>query len=50
MRKFKIKLKHDKGTVIVTIHAMSEDYAIQQICNIEGCPKEAIIYVREIVG
>lgn len=42
MNKYKIEVKHDNGTVNVTVTAQNIESAISQVMNFENCPRSAI--------
>ena len=49
MKTYKLTLKHDTGTTDVRLHAKNKEGAIKRIMNLEGCPKRAIIKIKEVL-
>lgn len=45
-RFYQAKLKHDKGTVKITVLAPNRAAAIKRICLLEGCPERAILTIK----
>jgi hypothetical protein len=41
-----VKLRHDKGTVKISVWAESLEQAKQMVCNAEKCPLSSVIYAR----
>lgn len=48
LKKYSIKVKHDKGTITIKTSASSEEAARTKVCNAEGCPESAIISSKEV--
>lgn len=48
VKKYAVKVKHDKGTKTIKTSASSEEAAKSNICKSEGCPESAIISTKEI--
>jgi hypothetical protein len=48
MRKYKVKVKHDKGSLNFYIYAETENIAREQVCKHENCPESAIVKVQII--
>ena len=46
MKQYKVTLKHDKGTSIVIVKAISEESARTMILASENCPPSAIIKIK----
>jgi hypothetical protein len=42
---YTVTLRHDEGTIALTIHAESADEAARRICAIEGAPLRAVVSV-----
>lgn len=47
MKQFIITLRHDKGKIKLKTAASSEDAAIQNVLNFEGCPRRAVINIKQ---
>jgi len=45
---YKLTVTHDQGTMTVKTSASSKEAAIKKVCDMEGCPKRAIIKVKNI--
>lgn len=48
MRKYKLTLKHDGGTVVIITRADSTMQAIQKVCAAEKAPASAVISCRPL--
>lgn len=46
MKKYTITLKHDTGTIRLTISAENIADAVKGVCTIEGAPECAVINVK----
>ena len=44
MKTYRIQVKHDAGSVLLTVRAFSIAAAQDAICAAEGCPKSALGY------
>jgi ferredoxin len=47
MKKYKVKVQHDKGKSTISLWAMNEESAKQIIMAMEGCPEGSILSVKE---
>jgi hypothetical protein len=49
---FKATLHHDKGKQVIKTNASNREQAIQNICNAENCPPQAIkeIYILQVLN
>jgi hypothetical protein len=45
---FAVKVKHDKGTTTIKTNGSDEEDVIKKVMKAEGCPKSAIVSVKEI--
>jgi len=45
-RFYTARLKHDAGTVKITVLAPNRAAAIKRICLLEGCPERAILTIK----
>lgn len=50
MKQFIVTVTHDKGNDMIEVTAASEDAARLMILRAEGCPKSAVIKVKELTG
>jgi len=48
VKKYAVKVKHDKGTKVINVTATSEDSAKKMIMKAEGCPETAILSVKDL--
>lgn len=48
MKTFKIKLKHDNGTINLKTVARNKENAIYKIVQAENCPINAIKQIKEL--
>jgi len=48
--KFRFRLKHDNGSVIIQVISTGLKEAIKMVCDAEGCPERAIraIYCKPL--
>jgi hypothetical protein len=49
---FKATLQHDNGKKVIKTNASNREQAIQNICNAENCPPQAIkeIYILQVLN
>lgn len=49
LSKYTMTLKHDKGTVKLSIIATSFEQAVKIICRAENCPEQAVHHIKRTV-
>lgn len=47
LKKFRFKLKHDNGSVYISIFSSSEENAKRAICIAENCPERALTLMKK---
>jgi len=47
---YRVTVKHDHGTVEISVGASSKVAAVKQVMRIEKCPLQAILIVKQIGG
>lgn len=48
MKMFQIKLRHDMGETFLMLNARDESAAIALVMDLENCPRQSIIEIKEI--
>lgn len=45
MNRYRVTMRHDHGTVVITTAAQSEDQAAHIVCVAEGAPRRSVVSV-----